>query len=338
MDNGSTLLEVRNLATHFFTEEGVVRAVDGVDFSVCEGEIYGLVGESGCGKTVTALSLLGLIDWPGKIVQGQVHFAGLSLLELKEADRKALQGSKIAMIFQEPHLRLNPVFSVGSQIAEVLQVHKGFDRKQAWDEAVNLLKLVGISEASNRVNAYPHEISGGQAQRVMIAMAIAINPQLLLADEPTTALDVTIQAQILNLIQALNQRWDTAVILITHDLGVIAEMAARVGVMYAGSIVEEADVGPLFRQPRHPYTQGLLKSMPIMGQVKGRLASIPGSVPDPLNFPIGCRFAPRCEARVAYDLEICSQRLPDLLPVRPGHRVRCWLYQSKDDHEAVLEA
>ncbi|MGE5124570.1 MAG: ABC transporter ATP-binding protein, partial [Acidobacteriaceae bacterium] len=257
------LLEVRNLKTYFFTEDGVVKAVDGVDFSVSRGEVLGLVGESGCGKSVTSLSIMCLIGVPGRVVEGEIIFDGRNLLELSEAEMVHMRGNRISMIFQQPQSSLNPVFKVGDQVAEVLQIHQNMGKEESWNKAVELLRLVGIPDTEKKAHAYPHEMSGGQAQRVMIAMALALNPQLLIADEPTTALDVTIQAQILDLMRDLRTRMDTAVILITHDLGVISEMADRVAVMYAGRIMEQTDIKTLFARPLHPYTQGLMASIPV---------------------------------------------------------------------------
>jgi oligopeptide/dipeptide ABC transporter ATP-binding protein len=330
LDRSSDILTVSNLKTHFYTEDGVVKAVDGVDFSVRRGEVFGLVGESGCGKSVTALSVLRLVDAPGKIVGGSVTFDGDSLLDLTEDDMTKIRGSRLSMIFQQPISSLNPVFSVGDQVAEVLQIHEGMDQDEAWDRAVELLDQVGLPDAASRARAFPHEMSGGQAQRVMIAIALALKPRLLIADEPTTALDVTIQAQILDLLRELSRRWNTAVIIITHDLGVIAEMVDRVGVMYAGRIVELSNVRNLFEDPKHPYTVGLLESIPVLGQVKDRLDVIPGSVPNLISLPPGCRFAPRCRPRVENELEICTEREPDLLPIKPQHSASCWLYQDYD--------
>lgn len=334
--NSSNLLEVRGLKTYFFTEDGVVKAVDGVDFSLKSGEVLGLVGESGCGKSVTSLSIMRLISPPGKIVEGEIILNGTSLLQISEKKMSEIRGNRISMIFQQPQSSLNPVFKVGEQIAEVLQIHREIKKGQDWERAVELLRLVGIPDPDNKAHAYPHEMSGGQAQRVMIAMALAMNPELLIADEPTTALDVTIQAQILDLIRELRTRLDTAVVLITHDLGVIAEMADNVAVMYAGRIVEQTDVRTLFANPLHPYTQGLIASIPILGQVKESLAVIPGSVPNLINLPAGCRFAARCPERLKYSLEICTQVEPDLLSGQPGHSVRCWLYQDQAEHRAPI--
>lgn len=334
--DGSPLLEVRSLKTYFFTEDGVVKAVDGVDFTVLPGEILGIVGESGCGKSVTSLSIMRLIGVPGEIVEGEVKFEGRDLLELSEKEMIEMRGNRISMIFQQPQSSLNPVFTIGNQIAEVFQIHMDVNKEEAWDRAVSLLRLVGIPDPEKKAHAYPHEVSGGQAQRVMIAMALALNPQLLIADEPTTALDVTIQAQILDLMNDLNERMGTAVILITHDLGVVAEMADRVAVMYAGRIVEQTDIESLFEKPLHPYTQGLIDSIPILGTVKDRLDVIPGSVPNLIDLPPGCKFAPRCRARVHYELEICQNVEPDLIPVLHNHTVRCWLYQDEEGHQPPL--
>jgi oligopeptide/dipeptide ABC transporter ATP-binding protein len=328
------LLEVSNLKTYFYTEDGVVKAVDGVDFTVRRGEVLGLVGESGCGKSVTSLSIMRLIGAPGKVVQGKIIFDGINLFELSESEMVKLRGNRMSMIFQQPQSSLNPVFKVGDQVAEVLQIHHSLNKKESWNKAVELLHQVGIPDSSSKAHAYPHELSGGQAQRVMIAMALALNPQLLIADEPTTALDVTIQAQILDLLRDLRMRINTTVILITHDLGVIAEMADRVAVMYAGRIVEQADVNSLFKSPSHPYTQGLMASIPILGKVKEVLDVIPGTVPSLVNLPPGCRFAPRCRARTDHHLSICTEEEPQLLAVGTEHFSRCWLYQEKNVEKA----
>jgi oligopeptide/dipeptide ABC transporter ATP-binding protein len=330
------LLEVKGLKTYFYTEDGVVKAVDGVDFHVRRGEVFGLVGESGCGKSVTSLSILRLVDVPGRIIEGTVMFDGRSLQDLSEEEMVHLRGARISMIFQQPQSSLNPVFTIGDQVAEVLQIHESLSKADSWTRAVELLRTVGIPDADRKAKAFPHEISGGQAQRVMIAMALALRPQLLIADEPTTALDVTIQAQILDLLRDLSRRWNTAVILITHDLGVIAEMADRVAVMYAGRIVEEADVRTLFSHPLHPYTQGLIASIPVLGKVQERLDVIPGSVPNLINLPVGCRFTPRCRARVEHQLTICAEEEPGLIPVQKDHTVRCWLYEDSPGHRAPL--
>jgi oligopeptide/dipeptide ABC transporter ATP-binding protein len=325
-----TILDVRGLRTHFYTEDGVVRAVDGVDFDVRRGEIVALVGESGCGKSVTSFSIMQLVGVPGRIVDGEVLFNGQDLLKLSESQMRLMRGDQLSMVFQQPTSCLNPVFRVGDQIAEVLEVHRGMDKKRGWERAVELLRTVGIPEPEKRVSAFPHELSGGMAQRVMIAMALACEPELLIADEPTTALDVTIQAQILDLMRGLQQQLGTSIILITHDMGVVAEMASRVSVMYAGRIVEQARVQTLFDEPFHPYTQGLLASIPVMGIVKDRLDTITGSVPNLIDLPPGCKFAPRCMARIAHNLQICTEQEPSLIEHEPGHKVRCWLYEDYD--------
>ncbi|UCH60713.1 MAG: ABC transporter ATP-binding protein [Anaerolineales bacterium] len=325
-----SLLTVSHLKTHFFTEDGVVKAVDDVSFHINEGEIVGLVGESGCGKTVTSLSIIGLISKPGKVVDGEILYEGQDLLKLSYEQLSDIRGNRISMIFQQPQTSLNPVFTVGEQVAEVLQIHRGMSTKEAWEHAVEMLSQVGIPSPEKRAFAYPHELSGGQAQRVMIAMALIMKPNLLIADEPTTALDVTIQAQILDLMRGLNKKMGTAIILITHDLGVIAGIAGRVAVMYAGKIVEQSTVETLFEDPRHPYTKGLINSIPILGRVKNRLEVIPGVVPNLIDLPQGCAFAPRCEARTANGLEICAEQMPDMTPIADGHEVRCWLYTDQD--------
>ena len=335
-DKNQPLLEVKNLKTYFFTEDGVVKAVDGIDFKVFPGEVFGLVGESGCGKSVTSLSAMRLISKPGKVVEGEVCFDGQDLLKLTEAEMTHVRGNRISMIFQQPQTALNPVFKVGDQIAEVLNIHQDLGKEAGWKRAIELLKMVGIPEAERRASAFPHELSGGMAQRVMIAMALACVPELLIADEPTTALDVTIQAQILDLMRDLRNKVGASVILITHDLGVIAEMAERVGVMYAGLIVEQTDVKTLFAKPLHPYTQGLLGSIPVLGKIKERLDVIPGNVPNLINMPAGCRFAPRCRARLDYQLQACTEIEPDLIDVAAGHSVRCWLYQDSPAQRAPL--
>ena len=330
------LLEVKNLKTYFYTEDGIVRAVDGVNFDVYPGEVVGLVGESGCGKSVTSLSIMRLISKPGKVEQGEILLDGADLLKLSEKEMTKVRGNRISMIFQQPQTALNPVFKVGDQIAEVLSIHQNFGKEAGYKRAIEMLTLVGISDAERRVEAYPHELSGGMAQRVMIAMALACLPELLIADEPTTALDVTIQAQILDLIRELRKNMGTSVILITHDLGVVAEMCERVAVMYAGEIVEQAEVQDLFDKPLHPYTLGLIGSIPILGEIKERLEVIPGSVPNLVNLPPGCRFAPRCQARIKHGLEICTETKPDLIEARDNHFVRCWLYQSAPNHKPPL--
>lgn len=332
------LLEVHNLKTYFYTEDGVVKAVDGVDFNVYPGEVLGLVGESGCGKSVTSFSIMRLVSPPGKIIEGEILFEDHNLLKISEDDMVHIRGNRISMIFQQPQSSLNPVFKAGDQIAEVFEIHEKTNKAKSWSDAVDLLKLVGIPDAPKKASSYPHEMSGGQAQRVMIAMGLALKPKLLIADEPTTALDVTIQAQILDLIRALREKLGTSVILITHDLGVIAEMADRVAVMYAGRVVEQSDVNALFEKPLHPYTQGLIASIPVLGKVAQRLDVIPGSVPNLVNLPPGCRFAARCRLREKYNLKICTEIEPELDEVLPGHFSRCWLYVNHGEHNAPLVA
>jgi oligopeptide/dipeptide ABC transporter ATP-binding protein len=324
----SELLRVGGLRTWFLTSDGVVKAVDGVDLTVNRGEIVGLVGESGSGKSVTALSVLRLIDQPGRIVDGSVRFDGQDLRAATNEQMRALRGSRIGMIFQQPVSSLNPSYRVGFQIAEVYEAHERMKRSVGWERAEAMLVTVGIPDAKQRSRAYPHQISGGQAQRVMIAMALAAGPDLLIADEPTTALDVTIQAQILDLIRDLQADMGMAVVLITHDLGIVAELCDRVAVMYAGQIVEEADTGTLFRDPKHPYTQGLIGSVPVIGQRRHRLDVIPGRVPNLVDLPVGCRFAPRCRPREEHGLTQCTEALPALVEVEPGHRVRCYLHSD----------
>ena len=327
---GERLLDVRGLQTSFHTSDGVIRAVTGTNFHVDRGEVMGLVGESGCGKSVTSLSILRLIAPPGRIEAGEVLFDGEDLLRLPERRMRELRGDRISMIFQQPTSSLNPVYDVGMQLAEVLELHRSMNRRSARERAVELLEMVGIPDPRRRLEAFPHELSGGMAQRVMIAMALACEPELLIADEPTTALDVTIQAQILDLIRTLQRETNTAMILITHDLGVVAEMCDRVAVMYAGEIVEQADVETLFESPKHPYTRGLIDSVPKLGDERPDLATIPGSVPNLIDLPAGCRFAPRCAARVAHEVVMADGQHPELLPVTESHAVRCWMYHDAD--------
>jgi len=322
------LLDIRDLRTYFYTQDGVVKAVDGVDFAVRRGEIVALVGESGCGKSVTSFSVLRLIAHPGKIVSGEILFDGVDLMKLSRRQMTQIRGGRISMIFQQPTSCLNPVFQVGDQIGEVLTIHQRLRRDERQERTVELLQRVGIPDAEKRASAYPHELSGGQAQRSMIAMALACSPELLIADEPTTALDVTIQAQILDLMRKLQSETGTAIVLITHDLGIVADMASRVAVMYAGQIVEEGDVRTIFHHPLHPYTQGLLASVPVLGQVKAELDVIPGVVPNLINLPPGCRFAPRCRPREDNGRPVCAEQEPELRPLagERDHKVRCWLY------------
>jgi oligopeptide/dipeptide ABC transporter ATP-binding protein len=320
------ILSVKDLKTYFYTDDGIVKAVDGVNLKVRRGETIGLVGESGCGKSVTSFSIIRLVLPPGKILSGEILFNGMDLLGLSEKEMDRIRGNRISMIFQQPTTCLNPVMKIGDLIAEVYRIHQKLDQKEALEKAVQMLKTVGMPEPEKRIQAYPHEVSGGQAQRVMIAMALACEPELLIADEPTTALDVTIQAQILDLMRSLQSKTGTSVILITHDLGVIAEMVERVLVMYAGQIVEEAPVSDLYGKPLHPYTHGLLRSIPIAGKKQSRLDVIPGSVPDLLDVPSGCRFEPRCQACQGAVRELCKKEMPELKEVEPGHWVRCHLY------------
>jgi oligopeptide/dipeptide ABC transporter ATP-binding protein len=323
MPDNNLLLKVVNLQTHFFTPDGISKAVDGVSFSIRRGEVLGLVGESGCGKSVTALSVLRLIQYPpGKIVQGEIRFKDRDLIQLSEEEMRSIRGNEIAMIFQEPMTSLNPVFTIGNQIAEVFIVHKKMKKQKAVDAAVRMLDLVKIPSAKQRVKEYPHQLSGGMRQRAMIAMALACNPTLLIADEPTTALDVTVQAQILDLMRELKEQVQSSVLIITHDLGVVAGFANQVAVMYAGQIVEYTDVETLFYNPLCPYTKCLLQSIPRLDKLepgKARLNAIQGTVPDPLHFPTGCRFHPRCPIAV----ERCSNEIPELEEKQKNHLVRC---------------
>jgi peptide/nickel transport system ATP-binding protein len=320
---------VRSLVTSFHTRDGVVRAVDGIDFHVDRGEILGIVGESGCGKSVTSLSIMRLVGPPGRTEAGEVIFDGQDLLKLPLSDMRRIRGNRISMIFQQPQSSLNPVWDVGTQIGEVLRLHRNMNEKAARNRTVELLRMVGIPDPERRAKAYPHEMSGGMAQRVMIAMALACEPELLIADEPTTALDVTIQAQILDLMRTLRDEMGTAIILITHDLGVVAEMCDRVAVMYAGENVEQTDTVSLFRDPRHPYTQGLIASIPVVGELRDELAVIPGNVPSLIDLPEGCRFAPRCVTRVERNVAEATESHPALLALVPGHDVRCWMYHDE---------
>jgi len=322
-----TLLEVKGLKTEFKRDGSSVLAVAGVDFHINKGEVLGLVGESGCGKSVTSLSIMRLLkDTPGRIAGGSVLFEGKDLVQLPEKDMRRYRGNELAMIFQEPMTSLNPVLRIGKQLEESIMLHLGYGRKKAREHAIESLKLVGIPRADEVVDDYPHQLSGGMRQRVMIAMAMACNPKLLIADEPTTALDVTIQAQILELMNRLKKEQNMGMLLITHDLGVVAEMCDRVVVMYAGRVVEEASVTELFENPQHPYTKGLIASVPKLRQKVRRLESIPGNVPDLRNMPPGCKFAPRCP----YVMERCLSQEPQLLPVanEADRKSRCWLTQD----------
>ena len=317
---GETILEVRDLATHFRTDEGIAKAVGGVSFSVRKGETLALVGESGCGKSVTALSILRLVPPPGKIVRGEIIYKGQNLSQLSAEGIRRIRGKEISMIFQEPMTSLNPVFTIGRQIAEALEVHEKVSREEVHDRVVEMLRLVSIPDPEQRVHEYPHQLSGGMRQRVMIAMALICHPAILIADEPTTALDVTIQAQILALLNRLQNELQMSVILITHDLGVVAQNAHRVAVMYAGRIVEFADGEELFGRPLHPYTIGLVDSLPSMHDRGARLRTIPGTVPDPTRIPSGCSFHPRCPIADEY----CVDNVPQLEELRPRHWVSCW--------------
>ncbi len=321
------VLSIKNLKTHFFTDAGVGRAVDNVSFDVPKGKTMALVGESGCGKSVTALSVLQLVpNPPGRIVGGEIRFAGKSLLGLPDREMRKVRGNDISMIFQEPMTALNPVFRVGNQIASIIMLHRGVTKDEARDQAVQLLEKVGIPSPEQRIDDYPHQMSGGMRQRVMIAMALACDPDLLIADEPTTALDVTIQAQILDLLKALQAENGMSILLITHDLGVVAETADDVAIMYAGKIVEQASVEDLFADPKHPYTAGLFASLPRLDHPRERLYSIKGHVPAATHFPEGCRFHPRCP----HAMDACKGRgkEPRHEEVAPSHRAACWLHDT----------
>ena len=323
------VLEVKNLKTYFYTDEGEIPAVDGVDFSLERGETLAIVGESGCGKSVTSLSILRLIATPpGKIVDGEILYNGRDLLKLSEKEMRSVRGNDISMIFQDPMTSLNPVFTVGKQIMESLIYHQNMTKEQARERAIEMLRLVDIPNPEKCINNYPHNLSGGMRQRVMIAMALACNPKVLIADEPTTALDVTIQAQILKLMAELQKKTETGIILITHDLGIVAQIARNVMVMYAGEAVEYADVRSIFKDPRHPYTIGLLKSIPSIHETQDELYTIKGMVPSPKNLPKGCLFAPRCE----YATERCLQERPPLVDIGEGRKLRCWNCTGGEKH------
>jgi peptide/nickel transport system ATP-binding protein/oligopeptide transport system ATP-binding protein len=316
-----TLLEVKDLSTYFYTEEGTAKAVDGVDFEIGQKEVLGLAGESACGKTVTALSILRLVPAPGRIVSGQILYRGEDLLKYPEDRMRKIRGREISMVFQEPATSLNPVFTVGNQIIETLILHQELSRREARNKAVQMLDLVGIPSPESRIYDYPHNLSGGMAQRVMTAMALACNPSLLIADEPTTALDVTIQAQILELLKELQDRFGMSILLITHNLGIIAQVSDRLAIMYAGKVVEYGKVDRILKAPAHPYTLGLLDSIPRVESVRSRLSTIKGMVPRPVEWPSGCRFHPRCK----YATPVCKEEEPEMLEVAPGHRARCHL-------------
>jgi len=321
------ILKVENLTTHFFTDKGVVRAVDGNSFTIHEGKTLGVVGESGCGKSITAMSILNLIEKPGKIVDGSVKFLGEELVGTTDKRIREIRGNEISMIFQEPMTSLNPVFKVGDQIGEALILHRNMSRKEAKNVGIEMLQLVGIPRAEKVIDDYPHQLSGGMRQRVMIAMALACNPKLLIADEPTTALDVTIQAQILALMNRLKTETNTAIIMITHDLGVVAQMADHVLVMYSGKIVESAPVGEVYGDPKHPYTVGLLNSIPRLDENREELNTIEGTVPSPFELPKGCYFEPRCDKR----MEICKHKHPDTYKINENHTVSCYLYAEEGE-------
>jgi peptide/nickel transport system ATP-binding protein len=328
MTANTPILKVEELQTTFFTDDGEVPAVDQVNFHVNEGEILGIVGESGCGKSVTSLSIMGLVPSPpGKITGGKILFRDEDLTKATERRMREIRGNDIAMIFQEPMTSLNPVFTIGNQLTEAIRIHKKNSKAEARKDAVKIMQLVGLPRAEELLNEYPHQLSGGMRQRVMIAMAMACDPKVLIADEPTTALDVTIQAQILKLMNQLNKEMNTAVILITHDLGVVAETCERLIVMYSGKVVEEGTVEEIFKDPKHPYTKGLIQSVPDMRFKKQKLYSIPGSVPKPGSIKHGCRFAARCE----YAFDRCVSETPELYETGPGHTSRCFLYDSKEE-------
>jgi len=316
------LLQVKNLRVHFFTKEGIIPAINGVDFHINKAETVALVGESGCGKSITALSIMRLVGPPGKIVTGEILFKEQDISKKPEKELRKLRGNEMSMIFQEPMSSLNPVYSVGDQISEAIRLHQGLRNKEAVKKTIEMLSLVGISAPERRIKQYPHELSGGMRQRIMIAMALSCNPKLLIADEPTTALDVTIQAQILSIIKDLKDKLHTSILLITHDLGIVAQVAQRVVVMYGGKVVEEAPVSRLFLEPKHPYTAQLLKSIPSINKRKERLYVIEGMVPHPLEMPNGCSFHPRCHVSKS----ICQIEEPSLVVFDDEIKVRCWKY------------
>ncbi|CAH0345113.1 ABC transporter ATP-binding protein [Bacillus sp. CECT 9360] len=319
-----SIIEVKELRTSFLTDDGELPVVNNIDFHIKPGEVLGIVGESGCGKSVTSLSIMGLLPSGTSKVEGKILFKGENLADASESRMRQIRGNEIAMIFQEPMTSLNPVFTIGEQLIESLRIHRKWNKKKAMARAVEMLKLVGLPRAEELVKEYPHQLSGGMRQRVMIAMAMICEPKLLIADEPTTALDVTIQAQILELMKKLNKETDTAIMMITHDLGVVSEMCERIAVMYAGKIVEEGDVKTIFQNPKHPYTVGLIKSVPDIRKKVDRLYSIPGNVPKPGSLNLGCQFAPRCK----HAMEQCLSETPRLTPLENGQQVRCWLYED----------
>ncbi len=327
MENtNNNILEIKNLHTYFYTDSGVIKSVDGVDIELREGSTLGIVGESGSGKSVTALSVMGLLmGTTGKVAEGEILFEGRDLTKLDDEERRKMRGEKISMIFQEPMTSLNPVMKIGDQITECILMHNNISKQEAWDKAVEMLKLTGVPRVERMMKEYPFQLSGGQRQRVMIAMALVCKPKILIADEPTTALDVTIQAQILDLMENLKQKTGTSILFITHDLGVVAEVCDDVVVMYSGRVVEKGDVRSIFASPSHPYTKGLLASIPKLGECAEELESIPGNVPNPKYMPQGCKFAPRCSC--AFDK--CREEEPGFYDVGEGHMSRCWLCEKK---------
>ena len=327
MENtNNNILEIKNLHTYFYTDSGVIKSVDGVDIELREGTTLGIVGESGSGKSVTALSVMGLLmGTTGKVAEGEILFEGRDLTKLDDEERRKMRGEKISMIFQEPMTSLNPVMKIGDQITECILMHNNISKQEAWDKAVEMLKLTGVPRVERMMKEYPFQLSGGQRQRVMIAMALVCKPKILIADEPTTALDVTIQAQILDLMENLKQKTGTSILFITHDLGVVAEVCDDVVVMYSGRVVEKGDVRSIFANPSHPYTKGLLASIPKLGECAEELESIPGNVPNPKYMPQGCKFAPRCSC--AFDK--CREEEPGFYDVGEGHMSRCWLCEKK---------
>jgi len=325
--SNKVLLDVKNLKTHLFTDDGIVKAVDGVDIQLNRGESLGIVGESGSGKSMVSLSIMGLVpNPPGEIVDGEINFNGKNLLELPESEYRKMRGNNISMVFQEPMTSLNPVFTIGKQIMEVFIYHQNLSKNEAKEKAIEMLKLVGIPMPEERLNSYPHQLSGGMRQRVMIAISLACQPELLIADEPTTALDVTIQAQILRLMKDLQTQLGTSIILITHDFGIVSEIADKIVVMYAGKIVEYSDIETIFSSPKHPYTKGLLNSIPNIDNPTDNLYAIPGTVPSPFEEMVGCSFYPRCKNA----MPICKQKKPPLVKLDEENSVRCWLYERDD--------
>lgn len=326
----NVLLDVKKLKTHLFTDDGIVKAVDGVDIQLKRGESLGIVGESGSGKSMVSLSIMGLVpNPPGKIVDGEINFNGKNLLELPESEYRKMRGNNISMVFQEPMTSLNPVFTIGKQIMEVFIYHQNLSKNEAREKAIEMLKLVGIPMPEERLNSYPHQLSGGMRQRVMIAISLACQPELLIADEPTTALDVTIQAQILKLMKDLQTKLDTSIILITHDFGIVSEIADKIVVMYAGKIVEYSDIETIFSSPKHPYTKGLLSSIPDIDNPTDHLYAIPGTVPSPFEETVGCSFYPRCKNA----MPTCKLKEPPLVKLSEENSVRCWLYERDVEDE-----